>query len=165
MCTIYTKSIEEEKVFSLTLRCESTNEKNKDCMLTYLDNMTVSRSQRVLGWKKVDGEVVVYITRNNGIGTLLLPDQTTLYTTSAGAQGFRGARRGTTAALFAVGVALAEKSKSLGILRVNVSSKGMGKARIGFLRGLVWGGLTLVSLHDVTPRPHNGCRPPSIRRL
>ena len=134
-------------------------------MLTYSDNMMVSRSQRMLGWKKVDGEIVVHITRNNGVGMLLLPDQTTLYATSAGTQGFRGARRGTTAALFAVGVALAEKSKSLGILRVNVSSKGMGKARIGFLRGLVWGGLTLVSLHDITPRPHNGCRSPAIRRL
>ena len=57
-------------------------------MLTYSDNMMVSRSQRMLGWKKVDGEIVVHITRNNGIGTLLLLDQTTLYTTSAGAQGY-----------------------------------------------------------------------------
>lgn len=127
--------------------------------------MASTRSARLLGWKKVDGEILLHITRNNGIGTLVLPDHTTVFTTSAGAQGFRGARRGTTAALFAVGVAIAEKSKALGILRVKISSRGMGKARIGFLRGLVWGGLTLVSLHDTTPRPHNGCRPPAVRRL
>ena len=88
-----------------------------------------------------------------------------VYTTSSGAQGFRGARRGTSTAFFAVGVALSERAQNLGIYRVQVHTQGMSKFRVNLLRGLLWGGLTIVSLHEASLRPHNGCRPPAIRRL
>ena len=112
-----------------------------------------------------DAKLLLQVTQNNTIGSIATLTRGCLYTTSSGAQGFRGARRGTSAAFFAVGVALAEKAQRLGLYRVQVHTQGMSKFRVNLLRGLLWGGLTLVSLHEVSLRPHNGCRPPAIRRL
>ena len=112
-----------------------------------------------------DAKLLLQVTQNNTIGSISTLARGCLYTTSSGAQGFRGARRGTSAAFFAVGVALAEKAQRLGFYRVQVHTQGMSKFRVNLLRGLLWGGLTLVSLHEVSLRPHNGCRPPAIRRL
>ena len=114
---------------------------------------------------KVDADIFFQVSQNNTIGSLTTSARGCLYTTSSGAQGFRGARRGTSAAFFAVGVALGERSVALGLRRVHVHTKGMSKFRINLFQGLIWAGLTLVSLDDSTVRPHNGCRPPAIRRL
>ena len=133
--------------------------------LTLHSRASESKKARRRTPSQADGKIILQVTQNNSIGSLTSLFRQCLYTTSSGAQGFRGARRGTSAAFFAVGVALAEKARSLGISRVDVHSQGMGKYRISVFRGLLWGGLTLLSLHEETVRPHNGCRPPSIRRL
>ena len=112
-----------------------------------------------------DAQIRLQVTQNNTIGSITTLTRGCLYTTSSGAQGFRGARRGTSAAFFAVGVALSERAQNLGIYRVQVHTQGMSKFRVNLLRGLLWGGLTIVSLHEASLRPHNGCRPPAIRRL
>lgn len=113
---------------------------------------------------KTQGDIFVHLTKNNSIGSLSIENQGTVYTTSAGAQGFRGARRRTTTAFFAVGAALAEKAQTIGIKNVRVFTRGMPRSRQGIFRGLLWGGLRILTIHERTPRPHNGCRPPVLRR-
>ena len=112
-----------------------------------------------------DAKIFLHVTQNNTIGSITSLTRGCLYTTSSGAQGFKGARRGSSTAFFAVGVALSERAQALGISRIQVHSQGMSKFRVNLLRGLLWGGLTVVSLHETSLRPHNGCRPPVIRRL
>lgn len=113
---------------------------------------------------KSQGDIFVHLTKNNSIGSLHIQHKGTVYITSAGAQGFRGARRRTTTAFFAVGAALAEKAQTFGIKNVRVFTQGMPRSRQGIFRGLLWGGLRILIIYEKTPRPHNGCRPPTLRR-
>eukprot|EP00794_Sanderia_malayensis_P009819 gene9819-10827_t len=83
----------------------------------------------------------------------------------AGALGFKGAKRGTNHAAQTAGEAAAKKASSLGIGRVRVKIRGMGPGRQTSIKGLLAGGSEIVSITDVTPIPHNGCRPPKQRRI
>ncbi|KAL5482211.1 hypothetical protein EMCRGX_G022506 [Ephydatia muelleri] len=107
----------------------------------------------------------IYTSYNNTIFTIADYTGRVLAWTSAGSEGFHNARRGTTFAAQSAAAAAARKASNLGLQRFRVQLKGPGQGRQSSLKGLEMGGLSIVSIQDVTPIPHNGCRPKKARRL
>jgi small subunit ribosomal protein S11 len=84
---------------------------------------------------------------------------------SAGTCGFAGARKSTPFAAQRAGERAAEKAKRMGVREVDVRVKGPGSGRESAISALESAGLIIHSIEDVTPLPHNGCRPPKRRRV
>ncbi len=104
-------------------------------------------------------------TFNNTIVTITDTQGNTLSWSSAGARNFKGSRKSTP---FAAGVAAEEAARRAmdhGLKSVQVFLKGPGTGREAALRSLQGAGLRVTSIRDVTPIPHNGCRPPKRRRV
>ena len=83
---------------------------------------------------------------------------------SSGVLGFKGSRKGTPFVAQAVAESAVQKAKECGLKTVNVFLKGPGTGREMAVRALASAGLRITSLRDITPIPHNGCRPPKRRR-
>ena len=112
------------------------------------------------------GMVCIQATFNNTIVTITDPDGRTCCWSSAGSIGFKGSRKGTPyaaqqAALAAAGVA----RDQFGMKSVEVRVRGPGSGRESAIRALANAGLHINTIKDVTPIPHNGCRPPKRRRV
>ena len=84
---------------------------------------------------------------------------------SSGTVGFKGSRRSTNYAAQATAEKVARTAVQLGIKWAEVKVKGLGYGKESALRGLILGGLFLIKISDITPMPHNGCRPPKKRRV
>ncbi|MEK7631458.1 MAG: 30S ribosomal protein S11 [Patescibacteria group bacterium] len=84
---------------------------------------------------------------------------------SAGGQGFRGPKKGTPYAAGIVVRSILEKLRDVGLKQVDVRVKGIGSGREAAVRSLVANGLTVTSIKDITPIPHNGVRQPKVRRV
>jgi small subunit ribosomal protein S11 len=117
--------------------------------------------------KKVAREGVVHIqaTFNNTIVTITDKQGNVVAWSTAGAHGFKGSRKSTP---FAAGVASGEAAKKafdLGVKEVEVFVKGPGSGRETAISSLAAAGLSITLIRDVTPIPHNGCRPPKRRRV
>jgi small subunit ribosomal protein S11 len=84
---------------------------------------------------------------------------------SAGAQGFKGSRKSTPYAAQVTAEAAARKAMEHGLKQIEVYVKGPGSGREAAIRSLQSAGLNITSITDVTPIPHNGCRPPKRRRV
>ena len=84
---------------------------------------------------------------------------------SAGGQGFRGPKKGTPYAAGIVVRSILEKLRDVGLKQVDVRVKGIGSGREAAVRALVANGLTVTSIKDITPIPHNGVRQPKVRRV
>jgi small subunit ribosomal protein S11 len=84
---------------------------------------------------------------------------------SAGSVGFKGTKKSTSFAASRVAEAITNISKKLGIEKIEILVKGIGAGRESAVRTLVNQGLNIVSIKDVTPIPHNGCRPKKVRRV
>lgn len=111
------------------------------------------------------GRVYVTATFNNTLITITDPRGNAVATGSAGASGFKGARKSTPyAATTAVELA-AKKALDLGLREVEVFIKGPGSGRDAALRALKMAGLNITSISDITPIPHNGPRPRKRRRV
>jgi small subunit ribosomal protein S11 len=115
----------------------------------------------------VDANGVVHIkaTFNNVIVTITDIYGNTIAWSSAGKNGFKGSRKNTPFAAQVSAEAAAKESYDLGLRRVDVFVKGPGSGREAAIRALTTAGLTISSIKDVTPIPHNGCRPPKKRRV
>lgn len=120
-----------------------------------------------IGKKAIGKEANIYIssTYNNTILTLTNLQGNVLGWRSAGSVGFKGTKKGTPFAASKVGEAIANFAKKLGIEKINVLVKGIGTGRESALRSLSTHGLDILSVKDITPIPHNGCRPPKPRRV
>ncbi len=84
---------------------------------------------------------------------------------SAGKMGFKGSRKSTPYSAQMAAEAAAKEAANLGMKKVEVLVKGPGSGREAAIRALQTGGLEITSIRDVTPIPHNGCRPPKRRRV
>ena len=117
--------------------------------------------------KVIEKEANVYIssTYNNTILTLTSLEGNVLGWKSAGNIGFKGTKKGTSFAASKVGGAIADFARKLGIEKIHVLVKGIGSGRESALRSLSTHGLNVVSIKDITPIPHNGCRPRKPRRV
>jgi len=122
------------------------------------------------GRRKVRRNVPVGIahikaTFNNTLITITDPDGNTLVWSSAGAKGFKGSRKGTPFAATVAAEDAAKRALDMGVTTVSVQIKGPGSGREAALRSLQAAGLKINYIRDVTPIPHNGCRPPKRRRV
>jgi len=111
------------------------------------------------------GVVHIRATFNNTMVCITDPDGKTLCWSSAGALGFRGSRKGTPFAAQQAASRAASAARDHGMRSVQVRVKGPGSGRESAIRALAASGLEVRELKDVTPIPHNGCRPPKRRRV
>ena len=112
-----------------------------------------------------EGRIYISSSYNNTLITLADLQGNVLYWTSAGNIGFKGTKKATPFAASKVAEAMAEATKKLGIEKIQVLVKGIGSGRESAIRSLAARGLDITSIKDVTPIPHNGCRPPKARRV
>lgn len=120
------------------------------------------------GAKRRVPHVVIHLqsTYNNTLVTAADPAGSVLAWSSAGRIGYQGARKATPYAAQEVMRDLVRRLEPFQVREVNVEVKGIGSAREAAIRALAaHGGLTVSTIRDVTPVPHNGCRPPKPRRV
>ena len=118
--------------------------------------------------KKVvpSGKAFIQATFNNTIVNLTDPQGNVLASSSSGANGFKGSRKSTPYASQLAATAAAKKAMDIaGLKQIEVYVKGPGSGREAAVRALQAAGLHVISIRDVTPIPHNGCRPPKRRRV
>jgi small subunit ribosomal protein S11 len=111
------------------------------------------------------GVAHVQASFNNTIVTITDPDGNVVSWASAGKVGFKGSRKSTPFAAQVAAEATAKEALNLGMKRVEVWVKGPGAGREAAIRSLQAAGLEISAIRDVTPIPHNGCRPPKRRRV
>lgn len=125
-----------------------------------------ARRQRRRERKSVPrGRAYIKSTFNNTLVTLTDPNGNVISAASSGAAGFKGSRKGTPFAAQMAGENAARKAMDNGMQQVEVFVKGAGSGREAAIRALQSSGLTVTAIRDVTPIPHNGCRPPKRRRV
>lgn len=116
--------------------------------------------------KQVDSVIAhVKSSFNNTLVTITTTDGDVLLSGSAGRLGFKGSRKGTPFAATQIGTNLARDMAAIGVKTVEVNLQGPGSGRDSVVRSLQASGLNVTVLRDVTPLPHNGCRPPKKRRV
>ena len=116
---------------------------------------------------KVDayGDAHISATFNNLIVSLTNKQGQVISWSSAGKMGFRGSKKNTPYAAQMASSDAAKTALDAGLKRVDVYVKGPGSGREGAIRALAQSGIEIVQIKDVTPLPHNGCRPPKKRRV
>jgi len=112
-----------------------------------------------------DGKIYISSSYNNTILTLTNSKGQVLAWKSAGSVGFKGTKKATSFASSKVAETLANICKKIGVEKVEVLVRGIGAGRESAVRTLVTQGLNVVSIKDITPIPHNGCRPKKTRRV
>jgi small subunit ribosomal protein S11 len=128
-------------------------------------------SQTVAAKKKkkiqvdVTGKVFIKATFNNVIVTITDVYGNVISWSSAGRNGFKGSRKNTPFAAQVTTEAAAKEAFDLGLRKVDVFVKGPGSGREAGIRSLQTIGIEVLSIRDITPIPHNGCRPPKRRRV
>ncbi len=113
----------------------------------------------------IEGVAHIHATFNNTIITITDRSGNTLAWATAGGSGFRGSRKSTPFAAQIAAERAGTKAQEFGLKDISVKVKGPGPGRESALRALNAIGLNVVSIEDVTPLPHNGCRPPKQRRV
>ena len=111
------------------------------------------------------GRAYIKSTFNNTLVTLTDPNGNVISFSSSGASGFKGSRKGTPFAAQLAGENAARRAMEHGMQQVEVYVRGAGSGREAAIRSLQASGLTVTAIRDVTPIPHNGCRPPKRRRV
>lgn len=116
--------------------------------------------------KKVDkGQVHIQSSFNNTIVTITDTNGNAISASSAGALGFKGSRKGTPYAAQMAAEAAAKVAKDHGLRSVEVFVKGAGQGRESAIRAISTEEIEITLISDVSPIPHNGCRPPKRRRV
>lgn len=115
--------------------------------------------------KVVSGTLHVEATFNNTKVVLSDKEGNTLFWTSAGSLGFKGAKKGTPFAASKAGSVIGEKAKALGIKEVDVKVKGVGSGREPTIRAFMAYDIEISGVRDMTPVPHNGPKPKKPRRV
>jgi small subunit ribosomal protein S11 len=116
--------------------------------------------------RQVDSAVAhVTSSFNNTLVSIATTDGDVLLRCSSGKLGFKGSRKGTPFAASQVGATLSKDMALLGIRNIEINLQGPGSGRDSVVRAFQGAGLNISVLRDVTPLPHNGCRPPKKRRI
>ena len=111
------------------------------------------------------GKAFITAGLNNTIITITDLEGNSLFASSAGRAGFKGSRRSTPYAATKAAEQLAAQAYQAGMREISVVLKGPGLGRISSIKALKTAGLNVVSISDITPTPHNGCRPKKKRRI
>ncbi len=134
---------------------------------TTTQTATADTAKKKKSTKKVPSQGVIHINAsfNNTIVTVTDPAGNSLFWSTCGKKGFRGARKSTPFAAQVATGEVAQLAFDAGMRAVAVEIKGPGAGRESALRAVAAVGLRVLSIKDVTPIPHNGCRPPKRRRV
>lgn len=111
------------------------------------------------------GQVHIYSTFNNTIVTVTDMQGNTVLSASAGTAGFKGSRKSTPFAARMAAEQAMKEAAALGMQEVEIYVKGPGPGRESAIRAIQAQGMKVTAISDVTPVPHNGCRPPKKRRV
>ena len=111
------------------------------------------------------GRVYITATFNNTVVTIADLEGNVICWSSAGSLGFKGSRKGTPFAAQQAAMTAANRAREAGMRSLEVNVKGPGSGRDSAIRALQTAGLEVRAIRDVTPIPHNGCRPPKPRRI
>ena len=133
----------------------------------------MSSSTKVVGAKKgkkekkhvAHGIAHVHASFNNTIVTITDVEGNVVSWSSAGTLGFKGSRKGTPFAAQQAATTAASSAREHGLRSIDIRVKGPGSGRESAIRALQAAGIEIKSIRDVTPIPHNGCRPPKRRRV
>lgn len=116
--------------------------------------------------RRVDSAIAhVKSSFNNTLVSITTPEGDVILRNSAGRLGYKGSRKGTPFAASQIAANLAKEMVAMGVKNVEVNMQGPGSGRDSVVRALQAAGLHISMLRDVTPLPHNGCRPPKKRRV
>jgi len=130
------------------------------------EKKTMSKIRRKKAKRQVStGHAYISVTYNNTIVTLTDTDGNVLAWSTAGHCGFRGPKKATPYAASVIVKNVVEKVEEYGLKDVKVFVRGVGQGRESAVRSLNANGLNVLLIKDVTPIPHNGCRPPRPRRM
>lgn len=124
-----------------------------------------SRSRKKVRTSVTDGIAHVHASFNNTIITISDRQGNVLSWATAGGSGFRGSRKSTPFAAQVAADRAGQVAKEFGVKNLDVNVKGPGPGRESAVRSLNNAGFKITSISDVTPIPHNGCRPPKKRRV
>jgi small subunit ribosomal protein S11 len=127
-----------------------------------LKSRTLSRGSKR---KLTDGVLQVQSTYNNTRVSVADADGNIVFTSSAGALGFKGAKKGTPFAAAKVGELIGEQAMGAGLKEVDIVVKGVGAGRESAIRSFVGKGINIRTIQDKTPVPHNGPKAPKPRRV
>jgi small subunit ribosomal protein S11 len=111
------------------------------------------------------GRAYIYSTFNNTLISITDSDGNVIASASAGTVGFKGSRKGTAFAAQRAAEQAARRGMDMGLRLIDIFIRGPGAGREAAIRSLQGAGLMVTSIRDVTPIPHNGCRPPKRRRV
>ena len=126
---------------------------------------SVSRTRKKVKRNVVDGIAHIHASFNNTIVTITDRQGNALAWATAGGSGFRGSRKSTPFAAQVAAERVGEMAKEYGLKNLEVEVKGPGPGRESAVRALNNAGFRITNITDVTPIPHNGCRPPKKRRV
>lgn len=127
---------------------------------------TSKSSSKRKNYKNIpQGVAYVHSTFNNTIITITSPNGDVVCWESSGTNGFKGTKKGTPFAAQVAAEAVAEEAIKHGIKKVDIKIKGLGSGREAAVRSLQAAGIAVLSIQDVTPIPHNGCRARKSRRV
>lgn len=127
--------------------------------------MTTTRAKRSKRVIEADGVAHIKATFNNTLITISDHQGNAIVWASAGKAGFKGSKKSTPFAATVAAEQAGREAVSLGVRRVDVRIQGPGSGRESAIQALAAAGLFIKSIQDVTPLPHNGCRPPKKRRV
>ena len=128
-------------------------------------NPSTSRTRKKIKRNVVDGIAHIHASFNNTIVTVTDRQGNALAWATAGGSGFRGSRKSTPFAAQVAAERVGEMAKEYGLKNLEVEVKGPGPGRESAVRALNNAGFRITNITDVTPIPHNGCRPPKKRRV
>lgn len=123
------------------------------------------KTKKKIGKVEAMGIAHIKATFNNTVVTITDGSGRTVCWASAGTVGFKGSRKSTPFAAQLAATTTAKEAMGLGMRKIEVWVKGPGAGREAAIRSLAAAGLEITALKDVTPIPHNGCRPPKRRRV
>lgn len=126
---------------------------------------TTTKKKKKVARQITHAQVHIHASFNNTIITLTDMNGNALAWSSAGQMGFKGPKKSTPYAASQVTENLVQKAQGFGVKEVSVFSSGIGSGRDSAIRTLNSAGVNVLSVKDVTPTPHNGCRPRKPRRL
>ena len=124
-----------------------------------------TRSKRTKKVVEADGVAHIQATFNNTIITITDTEGNALSWCSSGSKGFKGSRKGTPFAAQIAANEAAQAARDHGLRRCEIRVKGPGAGRESAIRAIGLAGINVTAIRDVTPIPHNGCRPPKRRRV
>ena len=151
--------IMEEQTVAETAVEETSSEKNDDLV------SVAAKKKKKIKRQVQKGQVHIQCTYNNTIVTVSDMSGGVLGWSSSGLLGFKGAKKSTPYAATQVAGDVSEKVKKYGVSELEVFVKGVGSGREAAIRALVNKGFQLLAIKDITPIPHNGCRPRKPRRV